>query len=117
MRSDCQISDSEIESPQKELLRGIFSPKNFPSPTISLTNVKGFPPPAPLALTPLTLKNNDEVVVRSELLESSKAVEEVELVDVDQLVGACEELENVKWNINEVQKLKNYMLRLGLNAK
>ena len=97
MRSDFQIGDSENESPEKELLRSHLSPKNFPSPTISPPNVKGFPPPAPLALTPLTLKTNDEVeIVRSDFLESIKAVEKAEPVKVVQSVEIFNVEENDK---------------------
>ena len=95
MRSDFQIGDSEIEFPEKELLRSNFSPKNFPLQTISPPNVKGFPPPAPLAFTPLTVKTNAVDIVRSDFLESAKA-EEVEPVSVDQHVEVCEAVEKVE---------------------
>ena len=50
IRSDIRIAESEGESP--ELLRSQPSPENSPS-LISPPSVKGFPPPAPLAFTPL----------------------------------------------------------------
>ena len=52
IRSDIRIAESECESPETELLRSQPSPENSPS-LISPPSVKGFPPPAPLAFTPL----------------------------------------------------------------
>jgi len=52
IRSDIRIAESEGESPEKEMLRSQPSPENSPS-LISPPSVKGFPPPAPLAFTPL----------------------------------------------------------------
>ena len=95
MRSDFQIGESEVESPEKELLRNNFSPENFPSPTISPPNVKGFSSPAPLAFTPLSLTSAEVDIARSDFLVSAKAVE-VEPVNVDQLVKVCEAIEEVK---------------------
>ena len=91
MRADFQIGNSEVESPEKELLRSC-SPENLPSPSISPPNVKGFPSPAPLAFTPLPLKTNAEV----DIVEYVKAVEEAEPVNVDQFVGVCENVEKVQ---------------------
>ena len=51
IRADFKIGESEIESPEKELLRSQSSPERVPSP-ISPSGAKGFPPPAPLAFTP-----------------------------------------------------------------
>ena len=59
LRSDFKIGDSEIESPEKELLRSQPSPEKPPSP-ISPSSAKGFPPPAPLAFTPAKLKEDVE---------------------------------------------------------
>ena len=55
LRSDFKIGDSEIESPERELLRSRPSPEKPPSP-VSPSCVKSFPPPAPLALTPAKLQ-------------------------------------------------------------
>ena len=52
IRSDIRIAESECESPETELLRSQPSPENSPS-LISPPSVKDFPPPAPLAFTPL----------------------------------------------------------------
>ena len=59
--------------------------------------MKGFPSPASLAFTPVSLKTNDEVdVVRSDFLESAKAVKEAEPMNVDQTAEVCENVEKVK---------------------
>ena len=52
IRSDIGIAESEGESPEKEMLRSQPSPEKSPS-LISPPSAKGFPPPAPLAFTPL----------------------------------------------------------------
>ena len=71
--------------------------ESFPSPAISPLNVKGFPSPAPLFFALLSLKTNAEVnIVKSDFLESAKAVEEAEPVNVDQFVKVCEDGEKVK---------------------
>ena len=51
IRSDLQIDEGEVESPERELLRTQSSPVKSPSPSFS-PNVKSFPPPAPLVFTP-----------------------------------------------------------------
>ena len=55
IRTDLQIGESEVESPERELLRSQPAPKN--SSCISPPSVKGFPPPTPLLFTPS--KNQD----------------------------------------------------------
>ena len=50
IRSDIQVGDSEVDSPEKEVLRSSSSPENS-LPPISPC-VKGFPSPTPLAFTP-----------------------------------------------------------------
>ena len=55
IRADFKIGESEIESPEKEVLRSQPSPEKALSPT-SPSGVKGFPPPAPLAFTPAKLQ-------------------------------------------------------------
>ena len=57
IRADFKIGESEIESPEKELLRSQPSPEKAPSP-ISPSSAKGFPPPAPLAFTPAKLQED-----------------------------------------------------------
>ena len=58
IRSDLQIG--EVESPEREILRTLSSPVISPSPS-SPTIVKSFPPPAPMAFTPLKTMDESEV--------------------------------------------------------
>ena len=51
IRADLQISECEVESPERESLRSQQSPKKSPSPS-SPPCAKGFPSPAPLVFTP-----------------------------------------------------------------
>ena len=50
IRSDIQIEDCEVESPEKEILRSPPSPEKSPSPFSPCT--KSLPSPAPLVFTP-----------------------------------------------------------------
>ena len=50
IRSDIQVGESEIESPEKEMLRSPPCPENSPYPISPCTN--GLPSPAPLVFTP-----------------------------------------------------------------
>ena len=54
IRKDIQVGESEIESPEKEILRSPPFPENSPS-LISL-RAKGLPSPAPLIFTPVPSK-------------------------------------------------------------
>ena len=54
IRLDIQVCDSEVDSPEKEVLRSYPSPKNS-LPPISPC-VKGFPSPTPLVYTPVPPK-------------------------------------------------------------
>ena len=56
IRKDIQVGESEIESPEKEILRSSTFPQNSPSPISPCT--KGFPSPAPLVLTPVPSKES-----------------------------------------------------------
>ena len=56
IRKDIQVGESEIESPEKEILRSPISPQNSPSPISPCT--KAFPSPAPLVLTPSPSKES-----------------------------------------------------------
>jgi len=51
IRTDIQIGESEVESPEKEILRSPPCPENSPSPISPST--KGLPSPAPLVFTPV----------------------------------------------------------------
>ena len=59
IRSDFQIGEAEIVSPERELLRTQSYPEKSPSLS-STPNVKSFPPPAPLAFTPVQTKNDED---------------------------------------------------------
>jgi len=92
IRSDIRIAESEGESPEKEMLRSQPSPENSPS-LISPPSVKGFPPPAPLAFTPL--KTLSEIQEGFETPVSQVAVCEVARVaeedsDWETIVEDCE---------------------------
>ena len=50
IRSDIQIGESEVESPERELLRSSPCPEKSPCPMSPYS--KGFPSPAPLVFTP-----------------------------------------------------------------
>ena len=63
IRNDIQVGESEIESPEKEILRSPPFPENLPSPISPC--MKGFPSPAPLVFTPLNEKKTDLPVVES----------------------------------------------------
>ena len=54
IRKDIQIEESEVESPEKEILRSAPILGNSPTPVSPL--VKDFPSPAPLVLTPVPPK-------------------------------------------------------------
>ena len=54
IRKDFQIEESEVESPEKEILRSAPILGNSPTPVSPL--VKDFPSPAPLVLTPVPPK-------------------------------------------------------------
>ena len=50
IRKDIQVGESEVDSPEREILRSSPFPGNSPSPISPC--IKGFPSPAPLAFTP-----------------------------------------------------------------
>ena len=82
IRLDLQLGASE-DSPEREGLRGLLSPKTSPLP-ISPQNVKRFPPPAPLAFTPQTTKYETETQT-----SESKDVESIEEVAMEAEVLKC----------------------------
>ena len=53
IRTDIHVGESEIESPEKEILRSPPFPENSPSPISPCK--KGLPSPAPLVFTPVKL--------------------------------------------------------------
>ena len=61
IREDLQISENEVDSPEREMLRSqIFTEK---SPPPSPPCVKGFPSPAPLVFTPSKTQEDTEIPV------------------------------------------------------
>ena len=60
MRSDFQLCENEVESPEKEALRSQSSPENSLSP-FSPQSVKRFPSPAPLIFTPTKINEEAEI--------------------------------------------------------
>ena len=80
MRTDFQIGEHEMESPERESLRSQSYPEKTPSPPISPPSVRGFPPPAPLSFTPS--KNQDgtespEISEETVVKEVAEVVKEV----------------------------------------
>ena len=91
MRTDFQIGEQEMESPERESLRSQSYPEKTPSLPIS-PSVRGFPPPAPLSFTPS--KNQDGT-------ESPEIIEETVVKEVAEVVkevaenagkGSCDEV-------------------------
>ena len=58
IQEDFQISENEVDSPEKETLRSQTFPEKSPPPNPPY--VKGFPPPAPLVFTPSKIKAVEE---------------------------------------------------------
>ena len=56
IRSDIQVGESEVDSPEKEILRSPPSPENSLPPISPCP--KGFPSPAPLVFTPMPPKKS-----------------------------------------------------------
>ena len=75
IRLDFQLGEGD--SPEREGLRSLFSPKNSPLPN-SPQNVKSVPPPAPLAFTPQMYETETETHI-----SERKVVESIEEVAVD----------------------------------
>ena len=91
MRTDFQIGENEMDSPERESLRSQPYPEKTPSLPIS-PSVRGFPPPAPLSFTPS--KNQDGT-------ESPEIIEETVVKEVAEVVkevaenagkGSCDEV-------------------------
>ena len=84
IREDIQISENEVDSPERESLRSQTFPEKSPHP--SLPYVRGFPPPAPLVFTPSQIKAVEEVesvenLEVEKVVETTKDDEEVESVE------------------------------------
>ena len=61
IREDLQISENEVDSPEREMLRSQIFPEKSPPP--SPPCVKGFPSPAPLVFTPSKTQEDTEIPV------------------------------------------------------
>ena len=59
IREDLQISENEVDSPEREMLRSQIFPEKSPPP--SPPCVKGFPSPAPLVFTPSKTQEDTEI--------------------------------------------------------
>ena len=118
IRSDFQISEGEVESPERESLRSRFDPDSFP-PLNSPHSVQKVPPPAPLFFTPpkphegseMPAKVAEEVSV--EKVAAFEGSEEVsafedsvvvydEVVKEDEVVGKSDEVKEDEVKEDEV---------------
>ena len=77
MRTDFQIGENEMESPERESLRSQPYPEETPSLPISPPSVRGFPSPAPLSFTP---SRNQDGTESPEISEETVVKEVAEVV-------------------------------------
>ena len=84
IREDLQLSENEVDSPEKESLRS----QTFPgaSPLLSPPYVKGFPQPAPLVFTPSKIEAEEE----------ANSVENIEIAKVEKVIEVAESVENIE---------------------
>ena len=100
IRTDIQVGESEVDSPEKETLRSPPCPESSPSPISPC--VKGFPSPAPLVFTPVQPERSKCVNCDAEMtpdhqckceeLVSSTALAAAEQVEFEK----AESVENVE---------------------
>ena len=88
IHADLQLGESDVESPEKELPRSQNFPENLPP--ISPLSVKGFPPPAPLVISPSKFDEGSEIPANNvkeiaEVKTTTKAanIEKVESEEVE----------------------------------
>ena len=79
IRTDIQIGENEVESPERESLRSRLDPDSFP-PLNSPHSVQKVPPPAPLVFTPPKSHEGSEM--------PAKVVEEVSVEKVAAFEGS-----------------------------
>ena len=110
IREDIQISENEVDSPERESLRSQTFPEKSPHP--SLPYVRGFPPPAPLVFTPSQIKAVEEV-------ESVENVEVEKVVDTAKEQESDEEQESVgeKESVEENEKKEKMSLEERLRIE
>ena len=100
IRSDIQVGDSEVDSPEKEVLRSSSSPENS-LPPISPC-VKGFPSPTPLVFTPVPPKKSSCVNCEAEMTpdhqcEATDSESNWEDVESDQDLYPTLDVESDDW--------------------
>ena len=85
IRSDFQIGEGEVESPERELLRSQPDPESFP-PLNSPHCVQGVPPPAPLVFTPQKSHERSEMPANT-----AEEVSAEKVAAFEGLVVVCDE--------------------------
>ena len=102
IRSDFKIGESEVESPEKEILRSPPCPESSPPPISPC--VKGFPSPAPLVFTPVQRESSKCVNCDAEMTPDHQCEGE-ELVSSTPLSEA--ELKLSEFRMRWIKRLDN----------
>ena len=92
IRSDIQIGESEVESPERELLRSQTCPENIPPPCSPC--VKGFPSPAPLVFTPCKIPEAAEILSNVKVPPSTAEGSVIRCLNCDGHMGASHQCED-----------------------
>ena len=92
IRSDIQICESEVESPERELLRSPTCPVNTPPPCSPC--VKGFPSPAPLVFTPCKIPEVAEILSNVKVPPSTAEGSVIKCLNCDGHMGASHQCED-----------------------
>ena len=92
IRSDIQIGESEVESPERELLRSQTCPENIPPPCSPC--VKGFPSPAPLVFTPCKIPEAAEILSNVKVPPSTAEGSVIKCLNCDGHMGASHQCED-----------------------
>ena len=87
IRSDIQIGENEVESPERESLRSRLDPDSFP-PLNSPHSVQKVPPPAPLVFTPPKSLEGSEMPAK---VAEEVSVEKVAAFEGSEKVSAFED--------------------------
>ena len=90
--SDIQIRESEVESPERELLRSQTCPENIPPPCSPC--VKGFPSPAPLVFTPCKIPEAAEILRNVKVPPSTAEGSVIKCLNCDGHMGASHQCED-----------------------
>ena len=129
IRSDFQIGEREVESPERELLRSQLDPESFPPLNSPHCDVQGVPPPAPLVFTPQKPHERSEmpantaeevsaekvaalegsVVVCDEKKRNTEQIEEEEFEEESEEESEVEFEEEKKRRIEKLEKLERLM--------